>query len=149
MTMINTVNVDHGYNHENKHFSQQIGSKIVFVGEEINNSFHRKGSGCLSGMDSGRNQDNRFVEFEGSFVLWEEGIIKNLFELVLFILMIVRGDGEEVDISVFRAFGQNFFIKVEIVDVEKVVELIDVVEVGLVGVGVTEGKVDALLFTFK
>lgn len=100
-------------------------------------------------MDSGRDEDNWFVELEGSFLFGKKDGIEKFFVLLLFVFVVVGGNGKKVDISVFGAFGEDFFVEVEVVDIEVVVEFVKVVEVSLVGVRVAESEVDPFLFTFK
>lgn len=63
--------------------------------------------------------------------------------------MIMRGYRQQMDISALRTFDNDLFIKVEIVTVEMIVEFVEIAEMGLVGIGVAEGKVNPFLFTFK
>ena len=83
-------------------------------------------------MDSGRDEDNWFVELEGPFLFGKKGGIEKFFVLMLFVFVVVGGDGKKVNISVFGAFGENFFVEVEVVYVEVVIEFVKVVEVSLV-----------------
>jgi hypothetical protein len=46
-------------------------------------------------------------------------------------------------------FDKDLLIKVEIINVQVIVKVINIVEISVVGVGVAEGKVDLFLFTFK
>ena len=61
----------------------------------------------------------------------------------------MRGDGDEMEVSFFWTSSENFLVEVELILVEAVVEVVDVVEVGAMGVGVAEGEIDLFLFTCK
>ncbi len=100
-------------------------------------------------MHSGRDQHYRFVEFEGSFELWKDEIVEKFLICIILVFMVMGGNREQMNIPALWTFDQDLFVKVEIVNVQVIVKVVNIVEVGLVGVGVAEGKVDLFLFTFK
>lgn len=61
----------------------------------------------------------------------------------------MRGDGDEMNVSLFWASSENFLVEIELILVEAVIEIVDVVKVGAMGVGVAEGEIDLFLFTCK
>jgi hypothetical protein len=104
MSVIDAININHGNNHENKHFSEQIGSKIFFVSEEINDTFHGKGSRSLSRMYSGRYKYDRFIELKGSFKLWKDKIVKKLLICIFLILVVMRSNSKQMNVAPLWAF---------------------------------------------
>ena len=100
-------------------------------------------------MHSGRNQHYGFVEFEGSFELWKDEIVEKLLVCIILIFMVMWGNGKQMNIPPLWTFDKDLLIKVEIINVQVIVKVINIVEISVVGVGVAEGKVDLFLFTFK
>ncbi len=104
MSVIDAVNIDHGNNHEDKHFSEEIGSEVFFIGQKIDDSFHGKWSWSLSRMHSGRYQHYRFVEFERSFELWKDEIVEKFLICIILIFMVMGGNGEQMNIPPLWTF---------------------------------------------
>ena len=94
MAIINSVNINHGYNQKNKHFSQQVSSEIIFIGEEVDYTLHGKRGRSLSRMYSGRNQNNRLVKPDWPFLFRKEELIKQIFMLIFLILMVIGCDSQ-------------------------------------------------------
>lgn len=59
--------------------------------------------------------------------------------------MIIRCNCKEVDISALWAFRDDFFMKVEIIVIDELIERVQVAKVISVGEGIAEGKVDLFL----
>ena len=68
---------------------------------------------------------------------------------MLFILMVIRGDSQQVDVFLFRTLNKDFFVEIKAIDGDKLVEFAHVIEMCFVGVRVAEGEIDPFLFTFK
>ena len=122
-----------------------MGSGINLASQKVDDSLHGEGSSCFPRMHSSRYENNWLLESKGSGLFREELIIEKLLILVEFVLVVVGGDGEEVNLSFLRTEDEDFLVEVELVAEEEVVEGVKVLQVFGVGEGISEGEEDGFL----
>jgi hypothetical protein len=69
--------------------------------------------------------------------------------LVLLFVLVVGGDGEEMDGPVLRRLDEHFLVEIELIIADEVVEPIQVLHQLLVLVGIAEGELNTLLLAFE
>ena len=147
--VIDSIDVDHGHNHEDKHLFQEIAPCIFGVDQKINNPLHRIAGSSLSGMHSSSDQNNRFFEPFRPAPLRKQPLIKKFLLLRLAGRLVMGGNSQQMHQSLLRRLSQNFFVIVKLIMRVKFIESVEVVDAGGVGVGVCEGKLDLVLLIFE
>jgi len=90
-----SVDIYHGYNHEDKHSSEELSSEVVFVEEKVYDSFHSVGGGGLPGVHSCCYEHHWLFKLQRPFFIREYIFVKPFF-MILFlgVIFISAGDGK-------------------------------------------------------
>lgn len=91
-------------------------------------------------MDTSTDEHHRFFEFFGSATFRKQGFIKDFFVFLICVHLIVRGNREEVDVSLLRTQGEHFLVEVELLIAVKLVQAVEEFDVSGVAVGEGEGE---------
>lgn len=91
-------------------------------------------------MDTSADEHHRFFEFFGSATFRKQGFIKDFFVFLICVHLIVRGNREEMDVSLLRTQGEHFLVEVELLIAVKLVQAVEEFDVSGVAVGEGEGE---------
>lgn len=89
-------------------------------------------------MDSRADQNDWFCELFGSALFGKQGFVEYCF--VFFGGLIVGGDGEQVNVPLFGAVGEDFLMEVKLLMTVVFVETVQIFAVSGVTVGEGEGE---------
>jgi hypothetical protein len=141
------VHVDHGHDHEHEHLPQQMRPQVLLVGEEVDHSLHCVGGRSLPRVHSGSDQHHWLLEPLRPRLFGKQRFLEQY--LVLLFVLVVGGDGEEMDGPVLRRLDEHFLVEIELIIADEVVEPIQVLHQLLVLVGIAEGELNTLLLAFE
>jgi|JI6StandDraft_1071083.scaffolds.fasta_scaffold196626_2 hypothetical protein len=100
-------------------------------------------------MDTSADEHHRFFEFFGSATFRKQGFIKDFFVFLICVHLIVRGNREEVDVSLLRTQGEHFLVEVELLIAVKLVQAVEEFDVSGVAVGESESEFSLVFLTSK
>jgi hypothetical protein len=100
-------------------------------------------------MHPGSYQYNRFPKLKSPVIFRKQVLVEQLFILIDFILVIVRCYGQQMHISPLRTFGENLLVIVKIIVIEEFTQILEVLDILLVGVWIAEGEVDLFGLAFE
>ena len=74
--MVYAIDVDHGYDHEDEHFAEEVAAEIGGIDEEVDDALHGIGGCGLAWVDSCADEDDWFFESFWSAALGEEPLVE-------------------------------------------------------------------------